>query len=71
MKDRGNLCNVSESVQVLSPIAQWGSIKIGAGTPPVRIALDGVDGWLSVFHGVDADRPASADDRACVIAPAS
>ncbi len=54
LKDRANLCNVSESVQVLCPDAQWGSIKIGAGTPPVRVALDGVEGWLSVFHGVDA-----------------
>ncbi|HET6275128.1 MAG TPA: hypothetical protein VFE16_04220 [Candidatus Cybelea sp.] len=54
LKDRANLCSVSESVQVLSPDAQWGSIKIGAGTPPTRIALDGVEGWLAVFHGVDA-----------------
>ncbi len=53
LKDRRNLCNVSESVQVLSPDARWGSVKVGAGTPPVRIALDGVEGWLSVFHGVD------------------
>jgi predicted GH43/DUF377 family glycosyl hydrolase len=54
LKDRANLCSVSESVQVLCPDAQWGSIKIGAGTPPVRVALDGVEGWLAVFHGVDA-----------------
>jgi beta-1,2-mannobiose phosphorylase / 1,2-beta-oligomannan phosphorylase len=54
LKDLRNLCNVSESVQVLSPIAAWGSIKIGAGTPPVRIALDGIEAWMSVFHGVDA-----------------
>lgn len=53
LKDRANLCNVSESVQVLSPDPRWGSIKIGAGTPPLRVSLDGVDGWLSVFHGVD------------------
>lgn len=53
LKDRRNLCNVAESVQVLSPDAQWGSIKIGAGTPPVRISLDGTEVWLSVFHGVD------------------
>ena len=53
LKDRRNLRNVSESVQVLSPDARWGSVKVGAGTPPVRIALDGVEGWLSVFHGVD------------------
>jgi beta-1,2-mannobiose phosphorylase / 1,2-beta-oligomannan phosphorylase len=53
LKDRANLCSVSESVQVLSPDAEWGSIKIGAGTPPVRIALDGIEAWISVFHGVD------------------
>lgn len=53
LKDRSKLCSVSESVQVLCPDARWGSIKIGAGTPPLRIALDGVEGWLSVYHGVD------------------
>ncbi|HEX3670258.1 MAG TPA: hypothetical protein VHT92_01005 [Candidatus Cybelea sp.] len=54
LKDRANLCNVAESVQVLCPDANWGSIKIGAGTPPIRITVDGVEAWLSVFHGVDA-----------------
>jgi beta-1,2-mannobiose phosphorylase / 1,2-beta-oligomannan phosphorylase len=53
LKDRSNLCNVAESVQVLSPNANWGSIKIGAGTPPIQVSLDGIDAWLSVFHGVD------------------
>jgi beta-1,2-mannobiose phosphorylase / 1,2-beta-oligomannan phosphorylase len=53
LKDRSNLCNVAESVQVLCPDAKWGSIKIGAGTPPVRIAFNGIEGWMSVFHGVD------------------
>jgi len=53
LKDRSNLCNVAESVQVVCPDARWGSIKIGAGTPPLRISLAGIDGWLSVFHGVD------------------
>jgi predicted GH43/DUF377 family glycosyl hydrolase len=53
LKDRNNLLNVSESIQVLSPNAQWGSIKIGAGTPPVRIALNGIEGWMSLYHGVD------------------
>jgi beta-1,2-mannobiose phosphorylase / 1,2-beta-oligomannan phosphorylase len=43
------LCDVRESVIVLSPNEDWGSIKVGAGTPPVRID----EGWLSVFHGVD------------------
>jgi predicted GH43/DUF377 family glycosyl hydrolase len=31
------------------PGAAWGSIKVGGGTPPVRIP----EGWLSVIHGVD------------------
>lgn len=53
LKDRQNLCNVCDSVQVLSPNDNWGSIKIGAGTPPVRVSLDGVEAWMSVFHGVD------------------
>jgi beta-1,2-mannobiose phosphorylase / 1,2-beta-oligomannan phosphorylase len=53
LKDRRKLCNVCASVQVLSPDAQWGSIKIGAGTPPVQIALNGIAAWMSVFHGVD------------------
>jgi beta-1,2-mannobiose phosphorylase / 1,2-beta-oligomannan phosphorylase len=53
LKDRANLCDVAESVQAVSPNARWGSIKIGAGTPPVRISLAGIDAWLSIFHGVD------------------
>jgi predicted GH43/DUF377 family glycosyl hydrolase len=54
LKDRSNLCNVAESRQVLCPDEKWGSIKIGAGTPPVRITLGGTTGWLALFHGVDA-----------------
>ncbi len=49
LRDVQGLLDVSESVIVLSPDANWGSIKVGAGTPPVRIA----EGWLSLFHGVD------------------
>jgi predicted GH43/DUF377 family glycosyl hydrolase len=39
-----------ESLRVLEPGAEWGRLKNGAGTPPVRTAL----GWLSIFHAVDA-----------------
>jgi predicted GH43/DUF377 family glycosyl hydrolase len=53
IKDRRKLCDVIESCQVLTPVKAWGSIKIGAGTPPVRISLDRTEGWLSFFHGVD------------------
>lgn len=53
LKDRAKLCNVTESVQVLCPFANWGSIKIGAGTPPIRMTLDHHDVWMSIFHGVD------------------
>jgi beta-1,2-mannobiose phosphorylase / 1,2-beta-oligomannan phosphorylase len=47
--DIKNLLEVKESVQVLSPDEHWGSIKVGSGTPPVRIE----EGWMSIFHGVD------------------
>lgn len=49
LADRSNLLRVKESVLVMSPDANWGSIKIGAGTAPIRIA----QGWMSIFHGVD------------------
>lgn len=43
------LCEVTETQQIELPTATWGTVKVGAGTPPVRIR----DGWLSVIHGVD------------------
>ena len=49
LKDLNKLLDVSESVLVMSPDSQWGSLKLGAGTPPVRIA----QGWMSLFHAVD------------------
>jgi predicted GH43/DUF377 family glycosyl hydrolase len=49
LTNRMNLLNIAESVSVDEVIGDWGLIKSGAGTPPVRIG----EGWLSVFHGVD------------------
>jgi len=54
LTDVRNILSVAESELVLSPDANWGRIKTGAGTPPVRID----EGWLSIFHAVDA-----IDDR--------
>lgn len=48
-RDIGALLDVHESVLVLSPDENWGSLRIGGGTPPIRIA----EGWMSLFHGVD------------------
>lgn len=62
LSDRKNLLDVCESVLVLSPDAQWGSLKIGAGTPPVRIE----EGWMSLFHAVDVvGDPAKPKLRYC------
>jgi predicted GH43/DUF377 family glycosyl hydrolase len=47
--DLTKLCNVAETHRLEMPSAAWGQIKVGAGTPPVRID----EGWLSVIHGVD------------------
>jgi predicted GH43/DUF377 family glycosyl hydrolase len=49
LADREKILDVHESVLVMSPDAQWGSLKLGAGTPPVRIE----EGWMSLFHAVD------------------
>ncbi len=49
LRDRANLLRVTESVLVLEPAHDWGRIKTGCGTPPVRIE----EGWVSFFHGVD------------------
>lgn len=48
--DLEQLLVATESVKVLTPDGDWGKIKNGGGTPPVRTAA----GWLSLFHGVDA-----------------
>jgi predicted GH43/DUF377 family glycosyl hydrolase len=48
-RDLSALLDVRESVLVLSPDDQWGSIKVGGGTPPVRVR----EGWMSLYHGVD------------------
>ncbi|MDP9018583.1 MAG: glycosidase [Candidatus Eremiobacteraeota bacterium] len=47
--DWSKLLDVAESVLVMSPDDRWGSLKLGCGTPPVRIA----EGWMSLFHAVD------------------
>lgn len=44
-----SLCMVTESHRLALPPADWGRIKVGAGTPPVRVR----EGWLAVIHGVD------------------
>lgn len=49
LADQTKLLEVAESVLVMSPNDQWGSLKLGCGTPPVRIA----EGWMSLYHAVD------------------
>ena len=50
VRDAGALCMAGESVPVLPVGRTWGTLKNGAGTPPVKTRA----GWLSFFHGVDA-----------------
>ena len=54
LDDISKLLICTESAQVLSPDERWGSIKIGGGTPPLRVTVAGLEGWMSLFHGVDA-----------------
>jgi len=48
-KDVAALCEVTETHRLTLPAANWGRVKVGGGTPPVRIE----QGWLAVIHGVD------------------
>ncbi len=48
-KDLRKLCEVAETHPLRLPPADWGRVKVGGGTPPVRIR----EGWLAVIHGVD------------------
>lgn len=59
LRDREKLLDVWESVLVMSPDHQWGSLKLGAGTPPVRIA----EGWMSLFHAVDVVERSSSKPK--------
>lgn len=51
-KDIRKIVEVSETHPLQLPKVPWGKVKVGAGTPPVRVA----EGWLSVIHGVDKCR---------------
>ncbi len=50
LKDINALTRPTESRLVMAPSSDWGSVKVGGGAAPVRIK----EGWLSVYHGVDA-----------------
>jgi beta-1,2-mannobiose phosphorylase / 1,2-beta-oligomannan phosphorylase len=58
-KDARNLCTVAETHRLSLPAASWGTLKVGCGTPPVRVA----EGWLSVMHGVDENTVAGSPAR--------
>ncbi len=47
--DQRNLLDVQEEMAIMSPNDEWGRIKIGAGTPPVRTGA----GWMLLYHGID------------------
>jgi beta-1,2-mannobiose phosphorylase / 1,2-beta-oligomannan phosphorylase len=59
LRDVRNLVHVQESCIVLRPGGGWGALKVGAGTPPILTD----QGWLSVYHGVDASDDSSTGTR--------
>jgi predicted GH43/DUF377 family glycosyl hydrolase len=46
--DIGLLTHVSGHRVVMEPKADWESVKLGAGAPPLRLPY----GWLLIYHGV-------------------
>jgi predicted GH43/DUF377 family glycosyl hydrolase len=59
LRDVRNLLRVQESRIVLQPGGGWGALKVGAGTPPILTD----QGWLSVYHGVDASDDSNTGAR--------
>lgn len=57
-RDIRNLTQVSESCLLLAPSVNdsWGQLKLGGGTVPVLVD----EGWLSIYHGVDAVKQGEA-----------
>ena len=53
LADIADLRYPRETVRVLPVDSGWGTLKNGAGTPPVRSSA----GWLSIFHAVDSHGP--------------
>jgi predicted GH43/DUF377 family glycosyl hydrolase len=47
-EDVRNLVHVYDNQLLTTPDAPWEALKIGGGTPPVRIP----QGWLTFYHGV-------------------
>jgi predicted GH43/DUF377 family glycosyl hydrolase len=57
--DISALLDSRETQVIIRPDGQWGAIKVGAGTPPVRTAA----GWLFMYHGIDPLPGHEASDR--------
>lgn len=49
LRNTASVLRFTESALVMQPADDWGRLKLGAGSTPVRIK----EGWLSVYHGVD------------------
>jgi beta-1,2-mannobiose phosphorylase / 1,2-beta-oligomannan phosphorylase len=60
--DASQLSHFTSHHRLACPEAPWEKLKIGCGTPPVRIR----DGWLIVYHGVsDVGEPTGQGYRLC------
>lgn len=46
--DPHNLLDVYDSELLATPDGDWESLKLGGGSPPIRIS----EGWLTFYHGV-------------------
>ena len=49
MQDVANLVYVYDNELLATPEQPWENLKLGGGTPPIRIP----EGWLTFYHGVE------------------
>ncbi len=57
--DPSALCRLFGHRQVAVSEQPWEKVKIGGGTPPVRVG----EGWLHVYHGVDGHLEPNTDHQ--------
>ena len=48
VRDATSLTRMSSHRPVAFPLHAWEALKVGAGTPPIRVP----EGWLLIYHGV-------------------
>ena len=59
LEGKGRLTHFQEHRALASPVAPWERVKVGGGSPPLRVR----GGWLVIYHGVAGEAAAAGRPR--------